>query len=174
MPGRTALSFSAASLAVLALASSLAACGTPEPMHTLPRPDMFAQAAGTVASTSKQGVPLNLRWEQLSDEQKAVVRGWYVDMPAGDEPPYPRAGLRPVIEAVWRGQRRMLETGDLLVVATVDGRGEVQEVQAFGTPNKALIDYISRVVIQTRFKPAVCGGTPCRMDFPLKVQLQVE
>ena len=174
MPVRTTLAFSAAALALLALASSLAGCGTPEPMHTLSRPDKFARPSRTVATTPKEGVPLNLRWEQLNDAQKAVVRGWYVDMPAGDEPPYPRAGLRPVIEAVWQGQRRMLETGELLVVATVDGRGEVQEVQAFGTPNKALIDYISRVVIQTRFKPAVCGGTPCRMDFPLNVKLLVE
>lgn len=174
MPARTTLLFSAVALAVLALASSLAGCGTPEPMHALSRPDKFARPASIVVTTPKEGVPLNLRWEQLNEAQKAVVRGWYVDMPEGDEPPYPRAGLRPVFEAVWRGQQRMLETGDLMVVATVDGRGEVQEVQAFGTPNKALIDYISRVVIQTQFKPAVCGGTPCRMDFPLKVQLLVE
>lgn len=174
MPGRITLSSSAPALAALALASSLAACGTHEPMHALPRPDKFARVARTVATTTELGVPLNLRWEQLNDAQKAVVRGWYLDMAAGDEPPYPRAGLRPVIEAVWRGQQRMLETGDLLVVATVDSRGEVQEVQAFGTPNKELVDYISRVVIQTRFKPAVCGGTPCRMDFPLNVKLLVE
>lgn len=61
---------------------------------------------------------MNVRWEQLNKAQKAVVRGWYVDMPTGDQPPYPRAGLHPVIEAVWQRQRRMLETGDLLVVAT--------------------------------------------------------
>ncbi len=174
MPGRTTLSSSTAALAMLVLTGSLGGCGSQEPMHTLPRPDKFAQAAGTAAHTTKLGVPLNLRWEQLNDAQKAVVRGWYVDMPADDEPPYPRAGLRPVIEAVWRGQQRMLDTGDLLVVATVDGRGEVQEARAFGTLNKELVDYISRVVMQTRFKPAVCGGAPCRMDFPLNVRLLVE
>lgn len=172
MPMHRSISLSRVLLTLVVFA--LSACGGPAPLHSLPRPDQFARATSPGAVTTKEGVPLNLRWDQLSDAQRAVVRSWYVDIPPGDEPPYPRDGLRPVIDAVWQGQHRMRDTGDLMVVATVNGRGETEEVKAFGTTDKALVDYISRVVMKTRFKPAVCGGAPCRMDFPLNLRMKLE
>lgn len=91
-----------------------------------------------------------------------------------DEPPFPRDGLRPVLNAVWQGQQRALATGDLVLMATVNGRGEVEEVKAYGAADPALVDFASRVLLQTPFKPALCAGVPCRMDFPLNLSLRVE
>lgn len=161
----------------LALCATLAAvgCASPEPapVHVIRHPGGVMRA-GYIAVDGRAIVPLNRTYEQLSPAEKALIRAWYEDMPATDEPPFPRAGLYPVMDAVRKGQQRVLAEGDLFLVATVNGSGGVDEVKAYGKADPLLVDFVSRVVMQTPFKPAVCGGVPCRMDFPLNFMLTVK
>jgi hypothetical protein len=32
----------------------------------------------------------------------------------------------------------------------------------------------STILLLTRFKPAICGGRPCRMEFPLLYEFKVQ
>src|SRR3954469_16522092 len=49
-------------------------------------------------------IPLNKSYEQLSPEQKAEFRALYVALPDADEPPYPLQGLKPLFNAIQKGQ----------------------------------------------------------------------
>ncbi|MCR5864088.1 hypothetical protein [Aquincola sp. J276] len=176
-PDLSLLRRSGGCLALCATLAGLAAlgCASPEPapVHVIRHPGGVMRA-GYIAVDGRAIVPLNRTYEQLSPAEKALIRAWYDDMPAADEPPFPRAGLYPVMEAVRKGQQRVLAEGDLFLVATVNGSGGVDEVKAYGKADPVLVDFVSRVVMHTPFKPALCAGIPCRMDFPLNFLLTVK
>jgi hypothetical protein len=44
----------------------------------------------------------------------------------------------------------------------------VSGVKAWGSPSPEMTKFAASVLLLTRFKPAICGGQKCRMDFPLK------
>ena len=159
----------------LCAAALLAGCASepPAPMRVIKR-ETTASRLPYMAVDGRAIVPLNRSYAQLTPDEKALIRAWYQDMPAEDEPPFPRNGLYPVMNAVSEGQRRVLTAGDLFLMATVNGRGEVEEVKAFGDADPTLVDFVSRVVMQTPFKPAVCSGQPCRMDFPFNFRMVVK
>lgn len=158
----------------LCVVGLLVSCSSapPSPLHVIKR-----QTPGSslpyMAVDGRAIVPLNRSYGQLTAEEQALIRAWYEDMPASDEPPFPRSGLYAVMKAVSDGQQRVLTTGDLFLVATVDSSGQVEEVKAYGDADPTLVAFVSRVIVQTPFKPAVCGQQPCRMDFPFKFRLGV-
>lgn len=118
-------------------------------------------------------LPLNRTWAELSDEDKRKVRSQYEAMPAGDEPPFPAEGLLPIYKAIGEGQRhlRRLGSGQMTLVATVDSQGKVAQVQVLGQGVPGLNEFVAQVLMVTPFKPAVCGGQPCRMDFPFRLRV---
>ncbi|MBL8302665.1 MAG: hypothetical protein JNM26_07830 [Ideonella sp.] len=113
-------------------------------------------------------VPLNRTYAELTAGEKAIVHGWYDAIAPGDEPPFPAEGLKPIYEALSKGQDRLEAWGELFLIASVEANGKVSEVKAIGAPGAAMVQFAATVLILTRFKPAVCGGRPCRMEFPLR------
>jgi hypothetical protein len=99
------------------------------------------------------------------------VHRWYESIAPGDEPPFPLDGLKPV---VWKGQAKLLGTGELFLIATVEANGVVAQVKAIGSPSPEMTKFASTVLLLTKFKPAVCAGRPCKMDFPLWYSFRVE
>lgn len=120
------------------------------------------------------GVPINRSWQRLKPEEQAIVRGWYQNMPAADEPPFPEDGLKAIHEAILRGKEKRGVTGELDLAATVEANGKVSSVKAYKSPDAEMTQYVGTVVMLTRFKPAVCSGKPCRMDFPVTYKFDVD
>lgn len=112
-------------------------------------------------------VPINLPYDRLSPSDKAKVRERYIDLPAEDEPPYPVGGLKDVLVPITKGQQLLLASGELFVVATVGENGLVTELQVLASPSPKMTKGVANVLFNVRFKPGLCGGIPCKMEFPL-------
>jgi hypothetical protein len=122
------------------------------------------------AAVRSEGLPLNRRYADLDAEEKAIVRANYEAMPADDEPPFPAQGLLPIFDAFKRGADKQAPLGTLTLVADVDGEGKVRHVDSFGKVDADFARFASRVLVATPFKPAICGGKPCNMQYVLRVQ----
>ena len=125
------------------------------------------------AVTTEQ-IPINLKYSELSQEEKAIIASWYEHMAPGDEPPFPADGLKPLFDAVYRGQRHYLARGQLLIYASVSPSGDVEAVKIFKSPDPDVTKFVARVLMLTKFKPAVCGGVACRMDYPFLFDFKVD
>lgn len=121
-----------------------------------------------------ENVPMNRRYDQLTAEQKAYVASWYGKLEAGTEPPFPQDGLKPIYEAAYLGQQKYRVKGELLIFASVDVSGQVDAVQVHRSPDPRMTDFMARILMLTKFKPAVCGGKPCRMDHPFLLDFRLE
>jgi len=119
-------------------------------------------------------IPINRSYHELTPEQRATVHRWYENIAPGDEPPFPLDGLKPVHDAVRKVQAKLLVAGELFLIATVEANGEVAQVKAIGSPSPEMTKFASTIVLLTKFKPAVCAGRPCKMDFPLWYSFRVE
>lgn len=155
-------------LTLLAAVSSLPAIpADPAPQYSIKR----GPAAGSLIprdAVTGFRLPLNLRYAELSEADKAYVRGWYESMKPGDEPPYPANGLKPVLEKVAAVQQKLRVEGLLELDATIDTAGRVTSVKAWKSPDPELTRLVATILVETPFKPAVCDGQPCRMDFPMR------
>lgn len=120
-------------------------------------------------------IPLNKTWDQLTPEQKAELASLYESMPAGDEPPFPIQGMRPVFNNIVKGQRIVRARGQLNMVVNVSPEGEAVEVidkGGVGGPNaREMTQFAQSVLLMTKFKPAVCSGKPCKSQFPFQLDL---
>ncbi|MGO5000515.1 hypothetical protein [Oceanisphaera sp. W20_SRM_FM3] len=115
-------------------------------------------------------IPLDRRYQEFTAEEKARVHAAYERIPDGDEPPFPADGLKPVYDALLKGQEHLMVAGKLRVVATVDAAGTVQSVAAFESPAAGVTRLAATILMLTKFKPASCTGKPCQMDFPLEFE----
>ena len=118
--------------------------------------------------------PIRKQWHELTDEEKKPFLEEYESMPEGDQPPYPKKGLAPVMRELVAAQRELLVEGDLFLVVDVDSNGVAQGVTAYGAPSKEMVQAAGRVLMLTEFKPAVCGGKNCRMQFPFRMTFAVK
>jgi hypothetical protein len=122
------------------------------------------QESNVVARAS---LPLDKTYQELSAPQKAQLRGAYVDMKMEDEPPFPTNGLGELQNIILKGAEKMGVSGWVLLFLSVDGNGSVATAQIVQAPNEEFGKFAAQVGMLTSFKPAVCGGQPCIMDFPL-------
>ena len=114
-------------------------------------------------------IPTNRRWHELTPEQQDQVRKLYEPMPPGSEPPFPADGLKPLYEALAQGQGVLQVSGEVTLVATVDASGEVQQVQVIGERIADMTAFATQVLMSVKFKPGLCQGQPCQMDYPLRI-----
>lgn len=155
--------------------------------------DVFAQAGAADAptqralrdSTSTTGsiirkqvgwnnkIPLNKTYAQLTPEQKGYFHAMYESIPPGDEPPFPLQGMKPIVSAILKGQAQRVARGELRMAVTVGADGKGQKVEVYGgVDDPELLKFAATVLLMTRYKPAVCSGQPCTMQFPFNLQLQ--
>jgi len=120
-------------------------------------------------------IPLNKTYEELTPEQKAEFRSLYESIKEGDEPPYPVKGMKPLFSAIQQGQDIMQARGQLDFVATVGPDGKATHVDSLGGVTgvnaREMSEYVASVLMMAKYKPAVCGGQPCTMQFPFKLKL---
>ncbi|MGQ3050417.1 MAG: hypothetical protein ACT6S0_01410 [Roseateles sp.] len=117
----------------------------------------------------RSSLPLNRRYAELDDAEKAQLRANYEGMPAADEPPFPAQGLLPIFNALHEGMDKLGAVGEITLVADVDTEGKVRHVDAFGSINPDFARFASRVLTATPFKPGVCASKPCNMQYVLRM-----
>ena len=162
-------------LRYLALATVLVACAAfaQSPQHTV-RED--APRVGSNIRRDLTGpvsIPINLPYESLSQSDRRKFHQNYEAIADGDEPPFPKGGLQAILKPITQGQQRLLVEGDLFLVATVLADGSVKEVTARGSPSEQMTNFAAQVLLLTPFKPALCSGKPCVMEFPLRMNFSV-
>ena len=176
---RGAFRLRACLLALLAAAASGAACAD----DALPPAEYNIRQSVTETDTGTRiprklyqnsAIPLNRSYAQLTEEEKRIVKSSYETMEPLDEPPFPVDGLKPIFRSIANLQHRLLEEGLLSMQAEVDATGNVTSVGVFSSPDPRLTQAAAAILAQTRFKPAICRGQPCKMSFPLRVTFSVE
>lgn len=119
-------------------------------------------------------IALNQPYHKLSDRERAKVHSWWEAIPEGDEPPFPIKGLKPIYAGILKAQEVLAVEGKLILIATVDTNGEVVQVKAISSPSQEMTEFAASLVGTTKFKPAVCSGKPCKMDFPLEFDFVIK
>jgi hypothetical protein len=117
--------------------------------------------------------PLNKTWEQLTTDERARVRGSYISLAESDEPPFPLEGYAPLLKDVGRIQQKALVTGRAMLIARIDANGEPQTISVFETPDQDISKALAHAIMRTKFKPAICAGAPCAMDYPFLFDFSV-
>ncbi len=49
----------------------------------------------------------------------------------------------------------------------------VTKVEAYEVPDPELAKFAASGLLLTKFKPAICKGAPCKMQYPLMLRLEV-
>jgi len=118
-------------------------------------------------------IPLNKTYAELTPEQKTELRKMYENLPEGDEPPFPEQGMKPIFSAIRKAQRIRQARGELNMAVTVDAQGNATKVEDRGGVYDAQMTEIAQqVLLLTKYKPAVCGGQPCTMQFRFTQKLK--
>ena len=118
-------------------------------------------------------LPLDKNYEDLSDEQKATLRTAYEDMPATDDPPYPLGGVRRIVEDFHKAGSMLQLAGRFHATVRVDEHGKGTWLQIFETPDSQFNKVAAAILMNNvHYKPAVCSGKPCVMDFPVLVDFE--
>ena len=107
------------------------------------------------------------RYGEMTAVEQQHFRTWYEDLDERDEPPYPANGLRELFADIAKIQKKLRMEGLMLAVAHVDEHGDAQTVSIVQIPNEAAKAPLGFILIQTKYKPGLCDGTRCAMDFPV-------
>ena len=52
---------------------------------------------------------------------------------------------------------------------TVDSQGRAKSVSVLQSPDPKMTQYAAGVLMLETYKPALCDGTPCTMQFPFRI-----
>ncbi len=155
--------------AVLTLAPPAHAT-TPEPPRFTVRQEIATTGTQILQPLLEpQPVPINRRFDQLEPAQRALLAADYPKLAPDDEPPFPLDGLEPLLQPIARAQARLNARGTLVLQVAVDAAGEPQSVAVLQAGSDAMTQVAAAVLMQQRFKPAVCNGQPCAMNYVLRL-----
>jgi hypothetical protein len=154
--------------AAVALASAqLAAADGPYVI----RDDYPAAGSNINRALVSSDVSFDKRYSELAPDELARVRSKYPKLAAGDEPPYPKDGLTPVIRQMVHRQDRP-DPGRVDVGVRVDRDGRAQTVAVYATPNPDTAKVVAYALMGADYKPAICAGQACpgeyRFDFEFR------
>jgi hypothetical protein len=123
--------------------------------------------------SAESALPYDTPYAELSPQQKELVRRAYENLPDDHEPPYPLNGMGSIARQLIQVQQKLAVPGRLVAAAQVDANGDVQNLQIYSTPGEDLSRLVALVLMSEKFKPAICAGVPCAMDFPIRMQFQL-
>jgi hypothetical protein len=113
------------------------------------------------------------RWADLSDSERRIVKNRYKALEAGDEPPYPIEGMRPLFAALTKvGHVDASFVGPVRMHVLVGADGKPKSVTTVGKLPPEAARYFGSILMITTYKPAVCHGQPCEMIYPLVMNFE--
>lgn len=118
-------------------------------------------------------IPLNKHFDELTEEQKAILRAEYDHMPDADEPPFPVKGLIAIYKPIARVHESLaLEyLGPVTAYVSVDSEGNPKSVEVPTSPSSEITDVVRTALMTAKYKPALCGGQPCAMQMAIHAEL---
>ncbi len=134
--------------------------------------ELFGFIPGHTPGNAEFVMPFDKPYEQLSVSQQRILKAAYVEMGETDEPPFPVGGLKAIYGPITEGQQRLMTSGTFRADVEIDAQGDPIAIAVYRSPGKAVTNFVSRVVMLTKFKPAVCGGLACKMGFPIRIGFQ--
>jgi hypothetical protein len=133
-----------------------------------------AQSAGRTGGSAEGTIPFEKSFDQLTGDQQRQIKSAYIEMGDADEPPYPIGGLKTIFKPIMAGQQRLQVEGMFKANVEVDSNGDPTAIAILKSPSKEATDFVARIVMVTKFKPAVCAGRPCNMGFPLLIGFKTQ
>lgn len=133
------------------------------------RPETGTRIVRPVATSVR--IPLDKSYAELTAEQQRVLKSEYGQLPAADEPPFPVNGLQPIYRGIANAKPTAPADGELLVLVDVDAQGNATSTSVVHAPYQQVADLASKLLTREKYKPAVCSGHPCKMQFRFAVQL---
>jgi hypothetical protein len=113
-------------------------------------------------------------WGTMSKHEQRLVRQAYPMVHEEDEPPYPVYGTANMYRLISEGQSHIRATGMLRMNIFIDSTGAPSKVTVFSSPDPLLTKVATYVVMNEKYKPALCAGTPCPMIFPFSMHFSLE
>jgi hypothetical protein len=123
--------------------------------------------SSTLVEILRSPIPFDRKYDELTPEQKEVLRSKYDQLGANDEPPFPEEGMAQIGKEIAKLETARKYRGPLIMTVRVDANGEAQSTAVYKTPDDGFAKAIAIVVMKAHYKPAKCDGKPCAMDFPL-------
>jgi hypothetical protein len=118
------------------------------------------------------GVPFDKGYADMTPEQQAKIRARYPLLEDGDEPPYPLKGVAQHFKWVNEAAERLnIPNSKLRLLVQIDSSGKAVSVSVLETPDPKLTEVVASMMVETKFKPAICGGKPCAMMYPFYLTL---
>ncbi|HEY1076727.1 MAG TPA: hypothetical protein VGE51_08555 [Fontimonas sp.] len=155
----------AAACGLVMLAATATTAWASEPRYRLR--EVTGAHVGRTAATSR--VPLKLTYAELSAQDRERLRADYEDMPAADEPPYPKDGVIALVKGYTQVQRAASLSGRFRAAVHIDESGIAQSIAIYETPDPRLSTALAAAAMAPPYKPGRCAGRPCAMDFPVDV-----
>ena len=134
---------------------------------------LFGFIPGHTIDNAESDVPFDKAYEQLTVVQQRSLKSAYVEMGESDEPPFPIGGLKTIYEPITEGQQQLLARGLFRADVEIDSDGTPIAVAVYRSPSSAMTRLISSIVLLSKFKPAVCSGSPCKMGFPILIKFGI-
>jgi hypothetical protein len=122
----------------------------------------------------RSSLPLHRAYDELTPAQQQTVRDEYPALDDGDEPPYPLKGRGELYGTLGKITARYgIREPHLHIFVLVGADGKVESVTTFGIDDPEARRLAGTAAGMLKYKPARCGGQPCRMMVPFNVNLQV-
>jgi len=118
-------------------------------------------------------IPLDKTYGQLTPEQRDALHAMYESLAPGDEPAFPEEGIKPIFDIVKKAQHILQARGELNMAVTVGPDGKATKVESFGNVyNIQMNEITQQVLLLTKYKPALCKGSPCTSQFRFTQKLK--
>jgi hypothetical protein len=115
-------------------------------------------------------VPFDRRYEQLTPEQRDVLRSDYEALGATDETPFPANGLKQLVTPMMRLAERSSISGKFVAGVEVGPDGRPRSIDVFKSPDPAMTELARAQLAEAQYKPASCKGQPCVMTYVLRLE----
>jgi hypothetical protein len=156
-----------------ALSLALAGAAVAADRYAL-REDVAPTGTNIVRAAVVWPVPINRSYEELTGEQKNLVRDEYVKLGARDEPPYPLEGMTPILRELAKVSAQDFDSGLLHLAVRVDANGHPLGVAVLASPNRNMEEAMGLALLDATYKAAKCDGKPCEGDFSFKYRFELE
>lgn len=150
-------------LSAMLLATNI--CIAQEPNKSMLKEDAPTTGSMLKRNTLESNFPFNKKYHELSQEEREIIHCDYENIAEGDEPPYPANGLTELYTKVVKAQQYLALKGTLLIVANVSSLGEVDNIEIYSSPDPDMTRIASLALLEEKFKPAICAGKACRMQY---------
>jgi hypothetical protein len=92
-------------------------------------------------------------------------------MDEAGEQPYPLKGVKDLYRVIAKGRDALYLQGDLILFAEINEEGKPTSVGVVKSPDTRMSQLVAIELMNEQFKPVICKGQACKMNYPLHITL---